>query len=52
MFDMFDEVYQTHSHDIGHNREYVWIMIALSASDQLRQRVAWAFSQVSLIWSN
>ena len=29
------------------NRKYVWIMIALNASDQLRQRVAWALSQVS-----
>jgi hypothetical protein len=32
----------------GNNRKYVWIMIALGASDQLRQRVAWALSQVSI----
>lgn len=30
----------------GKSREYVWIMIALGAPDQLRQRVAWALSQV------
>ena len=30
------------------NRKYVWIMIALGASDQLRQRISWALSQVSL----
>ena len=30
------------------NSNHVWTMIALKASDQLRQRVAWAFSQVSL----
>ena len=29
------------------NRKYVWVMVALSANDQLRQRVAWALSQVS-----
>lgn len=29
-----------------YNRHYVWLMIALKASDQLRQRVAWAFAQV------
>ena len=31
---------------VGHNRKYIWTMVALSASDQLRQRVAWALSQV------
>lgn len=30
------------------NRQYVWLMIALGASDQFRQRVAWSFAQVSL----
>ncbi len=29
------------------NRLYVWFMIALEGSDQVRQRVAWVFSQVS-----
>ena len=46
MFDIFDKVYQE---DPGYSREYVWMMIALSASDQLRQRVAWALSQVCFI---
>jgi hypothetical protein len=32
---------------IDNNRKYIWIMVALSANDQLRQRVAWALSQVS-----
>lgn len=27
---------------IGRNRKYLWIMVALSANDQLRQHVAWA----------
>lgn len=31
----------------ANNRKYVWIMIALQASDQLRQRVSWALAQVS-----
>ena len=29
------------------NRKHVWIMHALNSQDQLRQRVAWALSQVS-----
>lgn len=46
LFDPYDG-YQTIGRFPGHNRNYVWIMVVLSASDQLRQRVAWAFSQVS-----
>lgn len=33
--------------DRGSNRQNVWFMVSLSAPDQLRQRVAWALSQVS-----
>ena len=36
-------------HSPGRNREYIWTMVALTAKDQLRQRVAWALSQVSHI---
>ena len=32
------------------NANFVWIMTVLSASDQLRQRVAWALSQVRLCY--
>lgn len=49
MFDMFHKDYTTQLNRRGRNKEYVWMMIALSASDQLRQRVAWALSQVNLI---
>jgi hypothetical protein len=30
-------------------REYVWTMVALNAEDQLRQRVAWALSQILVV---
>jgi hypothetical protein len=46
VFDV-DTQYSTVSWDTGNNRKYVWIMVSLSAVDQLRQRVAWALSQVS-----
>ena len=39
--------FSTTGWDVSRNRKYVWIMTALGASDQLRQRVAWALSQVS-----
>ncbi len=35
---------------LGNNRKFVWIMIVLGAPDQLRQRVSWAMSQVSIIF--
>ena len=38
--------YVTSSLSISRSRKYVWAMIAMSASDQLRQRVAWALAQV------
>jgi len=31
------------------NREYVWLQVGLMANDQLRQRVAWALSQLLVI---
>ena len=39
--------FRNHNLPLGKNRNYVWITIALSATDQLRQRIAWALSQVS-----
>ena len=39
--------YQTVPWYVGDNRKYVWMMVGLSASDQLRQRVAWTLAQVS-----
>ena len=33
----------------GNSKTDVWSMIALSAKDQLRQRVAWALSQIFVI---
>ena len=40
--------YRTVIRYAGASRRYVWIMVALVASDQLRQRSAWALSQVSI----
>ena len=40
--------FETTRWDAGNNRKYVWTMIAMGAPDQLRQRVAWALSQVSV----
>ena len=41
--------FQTVGWNTGNNRKHVWLMIALSAPDQLRQRIAWALSQVSFV---
>lgn len=35
--------------DHGNQKKNVWTMIALESSDQLRQRVAWALSQILVI---
>ena len=32
-----------------HGKSMVWTMVALSASDQLRQRMAWALSQIYVV---
>lgn len=42
--------FRTGGYGAGRNREYIWIMVALAAKDQLRQRVAWALSQVRLTY--
>lgn len=34
---------------LDHQREYVWTMIALNSEDQLRQRIAWALSQLLVV---
>ena len=39
-------VFLDRGYNKNYNRQYVWFITALEASDQLRQRVAWAFSQV------
>ena len=45
LFKQYTE-FRDHKFPYGDNRKFVWINIALSATDQLRQRVAWALSQV------
>ena len=35
--------------NLDHQREYVWTMVGLQAKDQLRQRVAWALSQLLVV---
>jgi hypothetical protein len=34
---------------LEHQREHVWTMVGLKAEDQLRQRVAWALSQLLVV---
>ncbi len=41
--------YTTVGWGVDSNRKHVWVMIALTSSDQLRQRVSWALAQVSFI---
>jgi uncharacterized protein (DUF1501 family)/uncharacterized protein (DUF1800 family) len=36
-------------YDIGDNRKFVWIMQAIGAKDQFRQRVAWALAQILVV---
>jgi len=47
-FDLENNGYVSGGYDTGSNRQNVWYMISLSASDQLRQRVAWSLAQVSM----
>ena len=35
--------------DLGKQKSHVWMMVVLQGSDQLRQRVAWALSQILVI---
>jgi len=37
------------SWDLWRQREFTWIQVGLTAPDQLRQRVAWAFAQLLVI---
>jgi len=41
--------YETPSYYIGDNRKFVWTMLALNATDQFRQRVAWALAQILVV---
>ena len=37
------------SWDMWRQREYTWMQVGLTAPDQLRQRVAWAFAQLLVV---
>ncbi len=45
----FETVSSIKGYNPKDNKQYVWFMIALEASDQLRQRVTWAFAQLLVI---
>ena len=39
-------------YDYNVQKEIIWTTIALTATDQLRQRIAWALAQVVVVTSN
>jgi len=47
VFDTSGDDFSTAFYNPGDDKMNVWYMIALTANDQLRQRIAWALSQVS-----
>ena len=47
VFDVNNNGFSTGYYDPAGNKDNVWIMVSLEANDQLRQRAAWALSQVS-----
>ena len=51
VFDVASEYLRdtTYRNQYGRQREIVWTMVALYAQDQLRQRMAWALSQILVI---
>ncbi len=51
VFDIVNGDYKSSNLDTAVNRQNVWMMVALEAKDQLRQRVAWSLAQVSTITS-
>ncbi len=51
-FKFFETASSVFFNGFGRQRENVWSMIALEAPDQLRQRVAWALSQILVVTPN
>jgi len=49
MFRMYENGRSVFHFGLGKQKGNVWAQIALEADDQLRQRVAWAFSQILVI---
>lgn len=47
-FDLVNNDFTSGQYSAASNRQNVWYMIAIGASDQLRQRVAWSLAQVSM----
>jgi hypothetical protein len=52
MFRLFESASSVYFNGFGRQKENVWSMIALDAPDQLRQRVAWALSQIFVVTPN
>ena len=50
VFDTSGDDFSTAVYDPGEDKRNVWYMLSLTANDQLRQRVAWALSQVSVFF--
>ncbi len=44
--------FQTVGWSTTNNRKYVWMMVALGAKDQIRQRVSWALNQIIVVVTN
>ena len=41
--------FSTASHNRGEDEMNVWYMVALTANDQLRQRIAWDLSHIVVV---
>ena len=52
MFRFFETGSSVFFNGHGRQKENVWSMVALDAPDQLRQRVAWALSQIFVVTPN
>jgi hypothetical protein len=51
-FKFFETASSVFNNGFGRQKENVWSMVALEAPDQLRQRVAWALSQILVVTPN
>jgi len=49
VFDTSGTDFSTASYNAGEDKMNVWYMVALTANDQLRQRIAWALSQIVVV---
>jgi len=49
VFDTSGTDFSTASYNAGEDKMNVWYMVALTANDQLRQRIAWAISQIVVV---